>query len=447
LNAQINNLHNTIEKLNECFLTFTDALVASGWLEQDPQVTKSLQSAIEHFITVVQASQVLKEDNSNASDDSDSVSLAAELSVPKDNQHTVPLPVNESILTTSGPGVDSSTTMIQELYVTFNKSHSTTAPKIKETVVQSLRNTVPNIPNGPTSFQTRPYDIDTFNYVPQLPRSTNVFKLTFAQKLHIEAIRAGLRLVCTAEERSQLFYQVFNRVLDFPTRESYRALLSRILNENLNNSLQPPPESDLDKLWSEGESCVWLNASDVASHFRSIGMDFDSSLDIVDVEINPQDLPNILHDTQGLPATRSVTLFGNGFAESQQQQQPSYDAALLSSTAYQHFTGAAQHANDFGFCTIDPTYSAQCYENLILSVDVARLIHGEYLFFRPGLDKPWLIRMRRDYTRDTLLLQESEIRQKQFEFCTRESRSSDALIDLESIELRGSARYISLDVK
>jgi hypothetical protein len=71
LNAEVTNLHKTIEKLNAYFLTFTDDLVASGWLEQDPQATESLQKTIEHFITVVRASHVLKKDNASASDYSD----------------------------------------------------------------------------------------------------------------------------------------------------------------------------------------------------------------------------------------------------------------------------------------------------------------------------------------------------------------------------------------
>jgi hypothetical protein len=231
---------------------------------------------------------------------------------------------------------------------------------------------------------------DILNYVPQLPISMDLFKLTLAQKLHMEAIRAGLRLVYTAEDSSHLFYRVFNRVLDFPMRESYRAKLNRILDEHLNQSLQAPPESDLDKLWSRGESCVSLNASDVASHFRSIGMDFDSSLDIVNVEINPRCLPNILHDTQDLPAARLVTLCGDGFTESQHQQsqhqQPPHDVACLSSTAYQRFTGAAQDANKFGTSAIDPAYGTRGYGKSFMSVDISRLIHGEYLFFPSG---PW----------------------------------------------------------
>jgi hypothetical protein len=109
-------------------------------------------------------------------------------------------------------------------------------------------------------------------------------------------------------------------------------------------------------------------------------MDFDSSLDIVNGEISPKCLPNIWADMQDLPATGLVTLCGDGFAESQHQQPP-HDVACLSSTAYQHFTGAAQDANEFETCAIDPTYSTRGYGKSFMSVDVLRLIHGEHLFF------------------------------------------------------------------
>jgi hypothetical protein len=276
LRAQNSELHSTIEDLNACFLGFTDDLVSSGWLEQDPQVTKSLQKTIEHFIALVRASHAHKEDNSTSRDGSDSDSEATDSAVPESAHDAAPLTMNESTITTSGTGMNSDPMMIQDLYTTFRK-----------TVAQSVRtNGIPEAPKQPQRFQTSPYEFvsahhDAFNHEPQLPRPTILFKHTFAQKLHMEAIRAGLRLVCTAEDSSRLFYRVFNRVLDLPTREWYRVHLSRALDENFNQSLQPPPESDFDTLWSGGESCVWLNASDVATHFRSVGMDLDLSLDIV----------------------------------------------------------------------------------------------------------------------------------------------------------------------
>jgi hypothetical protein len=380
LTAQNADLHKTIDNLNACFLTFTDDLVASGWLEQEPQVTKSLQRTIEHFITVVQSSHTLKEDNPTDRDDDDSGSATTESPVPEGTQDAAPLPVNESTITISGAGMNSSTMMIQDLYTAFITPHKTTASEY-----QFVRNNaIYEAPNGPTSFQTLPYEFvsahnNAFNYKPRLPKPVNLFKRNFAQKLHMEAIRAGLRLVCTAEDSSQLFYEVFDRVLDFPTRESYRVRLSKILDDNFNHSLQPPPESDFDTLDSGGQSCVWLNASDVASHFRSIGVDIDSSLDVVNGEINPRYLPNIWTDMQDLPAKVLISRGIGGFADSQHQQLP-HDEAPHSSTAYYNFTEAAQDASIYEICSTDAAYGTRGYGRLFMSVDVSKLIRGKYIF-------------------------------------------------------------------
>jgi hypothetical protein len=376
-------LHKTIEKLNARFLDFTNDLVASGVLEQDPQVTKSLQRTIEHFITVVRASHVLTGDISTADDDG-SGSATTESPIPEDSQDA--LSVNESTITISGTGKNSTSMMNQDLYTTFRGLHNTAAPEL-EMVDESVRNNaISEAPSGPTDIQSFPSKHlpprnDIFNCEPQPPRPMNLCKLTFAQKLHMEAIRAGLRLVCTAEDGSQLFYQVFSRVLDFPTRESYRARLSRILDENFNECLLPPPESDLGKIWPGEESFVWLNASDVVSHFRSIGVDIDSSLDIVKGEINPECLPNKWADVQDLPAAELTTLCDDGFAEPQHRQL-SHQMAWLSNTTYQHFTGAAQDANEFGNCAMDPTYKSRGHGKSFMSVNVhvSTLIHGEYYF-------------------------------------------------------------------
>jgi hypothetical protein len=160
--------------------------------------------------------------------------------------------------------------MVEDLLFKFRRSYGTVDSARKENASQEI--TARKATDRPTSFQSSPYEIvpghnNLFNYLPQLPRSVDLFAPNFAQRLHVQAIRAGLQLVCTAEDSSQLFYRVFNRVLDISTREGYRAYLNRVLRENFNQSPNPPSESDLDKLWSEGESCVWLNASDVANHF------------------------------------------------------------------------------------------------------------------------------------------------------------------------------------
>jgi hypothetical protein len=111
--------------------------------------------------------------------------------------------------------------------------------------------------------------------------------------------------------------------------------------------------------------------------FRSIGLDFNSSLDIVDAEINPAYLPNIWQVTQDLPARGLDALYGDGFAESQHQQWP-VEAAYLSNTPYQHSNGSAREITEFGSSAMDSAYSDRNYRISSMSVDVSRLIHGEY---------------------------------------------------------------------
>lgn len=374
---QVADLQKTINNLNTCFLTFTDELVASGWLEKDPQVTKSLQSTIEHFITIARTSHVHDENNLTTGGKGDSGSSATISPAPEDGQNAAAVPWNESTDLMLNTGMNLSTITIHDLYGTSSRQQHTAASEPEEIVAQSVQN---NDTAGPTSLQIFPYGSipaynDTLNYMPQTSIPADLFKLTFAQKLHIEAIRAGLRLVCTAEDSSQLFFRVFRRVLDFSTRESYRAHLNRVLNKNFGQSLLPPPESDLEKLWPGGDSSVWLNASDVASHFRSIGMDFDSSLDIVNVEVNPRFLPNTQRDME--PGAGLATFPVDGFSKFRHQQRPNNGTGFSGAAYQQRVVAASQAVDESGIYTTGPAYTTRSYGRSFMSVDMSRLIHGE----------------------------------------------------------------------
>jgi hypothetical protein len=87
------------------------------------------------------------------------------------------------------------------------------------------------------------------------------------------------------------------------------------------------------------------------------------------------------HDMQGLSATELVTLCSDGFTESQHQQPPH-------GAAYHHFTEATQDANKLGICAIDYEYSTQDYGGSFMSVDISRLIHGEYIFSGRAITNP-----------------------------------------------------------
>lgn len=340
MNAQIAGLNRTIEDLNACFLTLTDELVASGLLEHHPQVTKVAQRTIESFIALIRESQGSQKDDQDASDFHSSVSTTPE-----------PPSLEIDLLRDSG------------------------TLKHKEVAVKSVPNAAPWEAAGqPWEVQSFPYQLvpshnPTVNFMPQLPilESMDPLRPTFAHRLHLEAMRAGLRLAITAEDRSLEVYRVFHLVLDSPTRHALVAALSMALNDSFNQLHHPPPESDVDR------SC--FNASDVARYFRTIGMDFDGMHGIVTVKMHPGSSPARVFN-EGPPA---ITFRGDGLKESPHPQPP-HDSTYVSGTAHSPFTSTAQ---DVG------VYATRGHDMSHVSIDVSRLIHGEYLSF-PSDGEHWL---------------------------------------------------------
>ena len=364
MNAQISGLNRTIEDLNACFLTLTGELVASGWLEHDPQVTKAVQRTIKRFITVVRASHVSQKDDHIVSDCHGSDSMTMEPLVPE---------------------------------ISLDMPRDTCTLEGEEMVVQFARNAaVWEAANQPSDFQSFPRELvppptNTVNFMSRLPIPGSMGQLspTFAQRLHLEAIRAGLRLVCNAEDHSLMFYRVFNRSLDFNTREGLRELLNKILDDNFNQLLQPPPESDVDRFWSGGVSGAWLSASDVARYFRTMGIDFDGLQGIVAVQMHPGSLVARLLNVQGLSATGIITPCGDGLEESLHQQLQ-HDLGAFSSSAHHYLTSTTQDADSVGIFAKKPAYTTRSHNMSDISIDVSRLIHGKYLSF-PGHSEHSLI--------------------------------------------------------
>ncbi|RMZ77501.1 hypothetical protein DV737_g4306, partial [Chaetothyriales sp. CBS 132003] len=264
------------------------------------------------------------------------------------------------------------------------KPHATDALDPEEMVVQSVRSAVRSkASNQPLNFQSTPGEPvpicnNGVNSISRLlvPDSTGSLSPTFAQRLHVEALRAGLQLVCTAEDRSLDFYRVFNHVLDTTTRERFRALMSRSLDNSFSYLLQPPPESDVDSSWSGGLSCAWLNASDVARYFRSIGMDFDGSQDVVTIKIHPGSFPAGLVNAQGQHAASRMRLSNDGLEKSTYQQQQPHDEARFSSTVHHTFTTTALDMSSFGILAKDIAYTTRSHDAFRVSIDVSKLIHG-----------------------------------------------------------------------
>lgn len=305
----------------------------SGLLEHHPQVTKVAQRAIETFIAVIRESQGSRKDDQAVSD-----------------FHGRDL--HSSVSTTPEPPS-----------LEIDLLHDSGTLKHKEVVVKPVRDAAPWEAAGqPWDFESIPYELEpphntTLNFVPQLHSLEPMDPLspTFAQRLHLEAIRGGLQLISTAEDRSLTVYRVFNLVLDSHSRHGLIAALSTALNDRLHQWHHPPPESHVDN--------PRLNASDVARYFRTMGMDFDGKHGIVTVKMHPEFLPARLFNA-GPPA---ITFRGDGMEESPHQQPP-HDSTYLSGPAPHHFTSTAQDVSAYGTRGHNMSY---------VSIDVSRLIHGE----------------------------------------------------------------------
>ena len=335
--------------MNTCFLSLTDELLTSGWLKHDPQATKAVQRTIKRFISVVRASHVPPQ---------------------KDDQSVRDYDIFDSTTTQSPPSVVDINAFVRD-----------------ETIVEPLR-TGPqwNTPLPPLDFQNFPDDLlpsphhnHKLNFTFHLPllKSLPPPSPGFAQRLHLEAIRAGLRVVCTAEDRSLLFYRIFNRVLDLPTRQILKSMMIDILDHNFNQLLLPPPESDIDTSWAGGPaSSPWLHASDVARYFRTIGVDLDQSQGIVSVKVHSGSLVARLLHTRGLDGRRGPVQRCPDVWEQlgPSGHFPSQDRAFRYTTTSQCRKSA--FAPDVFANELAP--NLQNCGTVHISMDVSRLIYGKY---------------------------------------------------------------------
>jgi hypothetical protein len=333
--------------MNACFLSLTDKLVISGWLEQDTQTTKAVQKTIESFITLVRASNVSQDDEQDTSD-----------------YHS--------------PGVATPRSVVSD--ISFHPIMSDP----EEMAVASALDARLWDANQVSDSESFAYDgvssrINTISEL-RLPRSIDPPTPSFAQRLHVQAIQAGLRLVCTAEDHSMVFYRVFNRVLDLNTREGLKTFLHKVLDSNYNQLLQPPVETDLDMSWSEEVSEAWLSASDVARYFRTIGMDLEGPQGIVTVEVPLTSLLTKPANTQGLVVTDRILLHGDNLEKSSRQQPPN-DQVYLSNGASNYVAASPEETSNFGVLANSFSYTARSGNTSNISIDVSRLIHGEYLSF------------------------------------------------------------------
>ncbi|KIW18018.1 hypothetical protein PV08_02305 [Exophiala spinifera] len=348
LNSCIASLNKTVEDLNSCFLDLTDELVASGWLQHDPKMTTAVQKSIERFLSVVRASQVHQRGNDDI--------LACQSPTAVINEPPV-------VETHSDTSYERNPRDPKEILV---ESVPATSFWTEDNQLSDLQNPDCEI------MQSRTDAVKIMSWLPKPGPMISIIP-SFAQRLHMEAIRCGLLLVYAAESYSQKFHQVFNQVPDFYSRERLKRILIKHFDGEGNQLLVPPPESDNNMLWAGDSSCAWLNASDVARYFRTIGMDFDGSQGVATFNTYPKFFPTNLPDEQVFGATGPVSIHEGRLLEPEHQYQPQ-DLAPLYNQPTLSLTVNPQYLS-----TSNPSYTNLGHGQSHVCIDVSRLIHGEYL--------------------------------------------------------------------
>ncbi|KAF2092586.1 hypothetical protein NA57DRAFT_62298 [Rhizodiscina lignyota] len=286
LNEQISDLHNTIEELNNCFLTLTDVLTTSGQLQQDSRIAQSLKLSIEKFITTISESRTLDEDrgslrtrktiqeigDSAPSGDSDNA-FSMSLSSPVGS-------VRKALTRPSiASGLDPADSLDSGSELPLLSDEWLASLAGEDYTRSLLSSDAPMLPSSPQVPLNEPRSLFSLEVSPL--HLLDIPSLPFARRLQLAAWQAAFRLVYTAEKQLQLYHQVFNFVLNFHTQESLKSLVTRILNENFNRLLDPPPES-----LPGAVGMGWLNASEVESYFRGKGLDCNKSPIVAGMEMD-----------------------------------------------------------------------------------------------------------------------------------------------------------------
>ncbi|KAK5047603.1 hypothetical protein LTR84_006700 [Exophiala bonariae] len=348
LNLRIRSLDKTVEDLNSCFLNLTDEVVASYWLQHDPTVTKAVQKSIERFLFIVRESDIHQRDNEDI--------IAYQ---------------NSTSATNKPPAMEKND------YASHQSSHRDPIAVAMEPMPtaslwrgENQWSLFRNIPG-----EIMPSRTDEVNFMSRLPMQGPRISImaTFAQRLHIEAIWCGLRLVHAADSYSQQFFQVFNQVPDFNTRERLKSILNNIFDVQGSPLLAAPPESHVNILCAGGLPSPWLNASDVARYFRIIGMDFDGSQGIVTFKDYPGTLKRRLLKEQGLGTTGHSSVDDDGTLELDYRYQSPGVAAHHNNPISSH--SATTHGlSGFWMSTNDASYTDRDHGQSYICIDVSRLI-------------------------------------------------------------------------
>ncbi|KIW00846.1 uncharacterized protein PV09_07606 [Verruconis gallopava] len=394
LTSEVNELQQSIETLNTCFLTFTDDLVASGLLKCDENLAKSLQRTIERFVSVARESHNRSENSACTKDENTMTSeTRSPLAGKCDGKITFETQKGSTTTTFSSVGIFNQT---HDAVSLSSKLYKATAVEDGKIVTPTAQNVINSTANKPfTSFQNGPDERmplfqDSFSYLTRTPASIGVLKLNFAQRLQMETLSAGLRLLDSAREGSLIFRRVFNCVLDSSTRELFRNSLQNQLNKTFYGSFSVPSERDGENTWNGGESNVWIYSSGVDVYFRSMGIDLNVTEELVELGITPRISQYTRFATQRTPLYGSAACYGDVFTEQQQYDQQEGNPTNLSDMVHQYPTD------------LDNSARAQCRSPLNItrdrgersvSISVPRLIseivvHGARCYYEgPAFNK------------------------------------------------------------
>jgi hypothetical protein len=305
LQGQVDNLHNTIEGLNSCFLALTDVLTTSEWLGKDTHVAGALKRSIETFLQLTGSS-------------GDSHGSLNELTVDMPPEESLEVETFEDFTPHASPvGQMATHETARKLLAVKGRSPQEISSALRRTSLGSpirfgeshINARVFNInskildgpPDVPSSFKPTQLNLTFFPTASWPP--PKVDDLNFAKRLHRAAFQGGYRLARNAKQEYVDYQRVFKYTLNFHTNETLLTFLAKVVNENYDSYFEAP-DANLPSVLGESKFRGWLNATEVAEYLSEKGFIFDGSqsyaeldMDVVSANTHVTDLP----DSSGLP--------------------------------------------------------------------------------------------------------------------------------------------------
>jgi hypothetical protein len=369
LSNEVDQLHCTIDGLNKTFLSFTDALTTSEWLENDAYVAGELRNTIRTFLELTQSPHEPSSreevhtfrENAHKHMKSDVVLKNPEYSPSFSGSSEC----SATVETTCGHSASSSAI-----------SASPAAGSIDNGVALKTASAFANtdVYNRPWPYFSIPSPFLSLSAIQSMSwKPLAVNETTFSRRLHQAAYEEGYRILCNAEQEFNNYQQIFGYMLGTHTRESLFWYLTSALNENLDGVLEPP-EAIHSFTNFEVQSSGWLNATEVYHHFRMKGIDFDKYPIVAEIQID------------GDNVNKSIASKEEPFNSS--MLQPSAPELRTEISNYSDpfdcslFT-YLQNVDQFGGNSRIVSNSSALSSKRRVSVDVTKLISGECLLNCP----------------------------------------------------------------